>query len=184
MKLSPWKKHVAKWSECDRCSLSFSRTNVVLARGKLPCDVLFIGEGPGESEDILGEAFIGPAGKLLDEIIEHAGGTELRIAFTNLVGCIPRGDDGSKTQDPPKEAISACAPRLSEFVILAKPKLIVRTGKLATKHLKDKFPKILAVDIFHPGSMLEGRMDISQRGLALQRTVVILEDAFNEIGER
>jgi uracil-DNA glycosylase len=63
---------------------------VVLCRGRLPCDVLFVGEAPGVSEDVLGRPFVGPAGKLLDTIVERALDGQYDCAMTNLVACIPK----------------------------------------------------------------------------------------------
>lgn len=139
-KLSPYAIHKKRWKGCERCNLCENRSNVVLARGELPCDILFVGEAPGPSENTLGRPFIGPAGKLLDRIIEAARGSyRARLAWTNLVGCIPLGDDSKKFDEPPKEAIEACAPRLRELVAIAKPKVIVTVGTLADKWT----PKIL-----------------------------------------
>ncbi len=194
--MTPYKKHKSKWSGCVRCCLHRNRTCVVLARGKVPCDVLLIGEAPGVSEDVFGKPFFGPAGKLLDRIIEAAIGEQCDYALTNLVACIPIGGDGNKAQEPSKEAIEACAPRLVEFVRLCKPKLIVLVGRLTEKHIsgeaqfrldgKPEGVEWLSGDnymrfasIIHPAAIL--RMDISQRGLAIRRSVVILEDAVEDL---
>jgi uracil-DNA glycosylase len=67
-----WSAHVDDWKDCTRCPLHTVRSNVVLARGSIPCDILFVGEAPGRSEDALGKPFVGPAGILLDEMIEDA----------------------------------------------------------------------------------------------------------------
>ena len=64
-----WLDHVEKWKDCQRCPLGQQRSNICLARGTVPCDVLFIGEAPGVSEDTFGLPFVGPAGQLLDQII-------------------------------------------------------------------------------------------------------------------
>lgn len=81
--------HVDRWKHCTLCPLHKVRRQVVLARGKLPADVLMVGEAPGLSEDVLGAPFTGPAGQLLDRIITATELENYRIAFTNLVGCIP-----------------------------------------------------------------------------------------------
>lgn len=70
--MTTWLEHVEKWRDCMRCPLSEQRSNIVLARGTVPCDVLFVGEAPGASEDALGQPFVGPAGHLLDQVIERA----------------------------------------------------------------------------------------------------------------
>ncbi len=176
-------KHRSKWKECDLCSLEELRSNVALVRGDLPCEVLFIGEAPGQSEDTLGTPFVGPAGKLLDSILETALSRRPRtkIAFTNLIGCIPLGEDRRKVSEPPKESIEACSPRLVELVGLGKPILIVQVGKLSEKWV----PKILpdydgeTVSITHPAAIL--RATKSSQGLAVQQTIVTLADAFADL---
>jgi DNA polymerase len=192
---SLFQKHAARWNNCRSCPLCEGRRHVVLARGVVPCDVLFIGEAPGASEDVLGAPFMGPAGKLLDRIIAEAvdsifvGGCarmkddEPRIAFTNLVCCVPRGDDGDKVAEPPKEAIKACQPRLKEFIALARPKLVVCVGGLATKWVKSGrddlgLGEVPIIEIVHPAAIL--RANIAQQGLAMQRAVVMLATAIED----
>lgn len=124
------RKHREDWGSCTRCPLHEGRAKVVLGRGKLPCDILLIGEAPGESENVLGQPFVGPAGHLLDRIIRSAVPDSMAWAITNLVACIPR-QDGSKVSEPDPDDILHCAPRLDEFVRMANPRLIVCVGKLA-----------------------------------------------------
>ncbi len=135
---SKYQIHATKWKECVRCDLHHCRDRVVLTRGQIPCEVLFIGEAPGSSENVLGVPFIGPAGKLLDQLIESAqlDHRDVRIAFTNLVACVPK-ENGQKIGEPAKEWIQACAPRLIDFVSLCKPKAIIYVGKLAAKWAPD-----------------------------------------------
>jgi hypothetical protein len=114
-------------------------------------------------------------GKLLDKVIERSIGEQHKYALTNLVACIPLDEGGNKTQEPSEEAIEACAPRLREFVRLCKPLIMIRVGKLATKWVDSNG----AVDIIHPAAIL--RMDISQRGLAIQRSIVAISDAIEEL---
>lgn len=187
-----YKQHREKWNDCEKCELCNQRGSVVLARGKIPCDLLFIGEAPGQSEDVLGVPFAGPAGKLLDSIIEKAYShvigadivelmpmSEVSIAFTNIVSCIPKGEDGNKIKEPEKQHILACADRLREFVMLAKPKVIVCVGLLAEKWLPQLVVGKKLVNIIHPAAIL--RMDVSQKGLARQRCVVRIADAIEEL---
>jgi uracil-DNA glycosylase len=181
--LSKFSDHRDKWNSCMECGLWKTRKNVVLARGSIPCDILFIGEAPGTSEDAIGQPFIGPAGKMMDMIINRvldAWHHRATWAFTNLVCCIPLGEDGTKTAEPNRESIQACASRLTEFIGIAKPKLIVRVGKLSTKWLASPSYRtnVPMVDVVHPAHIV--RADISQQGLAIQRTVVTLVDAFQE----
>lgn len=192
--LSPFADHVARWSGCRRCDLCETRGKVVLARGKLPCDVLFIGEAPGESENVLGRPFVGPAGSLLDWMIGQSfEGLTVRWAMTNIVGCIPRDEAGVKTHEPSPEAVAACRPRLVELVRIAKPRLLVTVGLTAKKNVPtpddfapvDWLPKpqefLEYLDIIHPAAILRG--NISQQPLAIQKTIVALADAVDFLTE-
>lgn len=181
---SLYQQHVEKWKNCKLCPLCETRNRVVLARGELPAAVMFIGEAPGASENVLGQPFVGPAGQLLDDIINdavrQAGIERPRIAFTNLIACIPKGDDGTKVKEPSEESIQACSPRLDEIFLMCSPRLIVYVGKLPEKHLQHyRGGGTNAVGIVHPAAIL--RADITQRGLLTQRARVILTDALEDL---
>jgi uracil-DNA glycosylase family 4 len=171
--------------------------NVVLARGRLPSDITFTGEAPGESENLRGSPFIGPAGQLLDEIIERAGLTQYRLSWTNLVGCIPRDPEGGKLREPDEASIRCCAPRLREFLLeMAKPVILVRVGQVAKRWLNPAYPRSVwgkgvnrpykhdselpfrVVDIEHPASII--RDTVARRGIKVQRCVVTLAAAADE----
>lgn len=186
--MTPFQKHIAKWRDCQACDLCQGRKQVVFCRGKIPCDVLIVGEAPGKSENILGQPFVGPAGKLLDQILERAtdsvdwlaqGWNEEapRVAFTNIVACIPRNEEGEKVHEPPAYAIKACSERLDEFVRLARPRLIVLVGKYA-----EKAPPAYdcpRVSIMHPAAILRG--NVASQSLMIQRCVVTLSEAFQSL---
>lgn len=180
---SPYRQHVDKWKNCLRCPLHEGRLKVVHVRGYVPCDILFVGEAPGESENVVGQPFVGPAGRLLDEIVRRSLGTRFRTAYTNLVGCIPREPDGTgKLAQPDDEHIKACAPRLQEVVKLCEPKLIVCVGSLSEDWLRPgdkhsvKFHRpVNQIHIRHPASIL--RANVAQRGLEIQRCIVSLANA-------
>ena len=165
-----------------------TRKHVVLARGKIPCDVLFIGEAPGESEDVLGQPFVGPAGKLLDRLIGQSEAGDLKIAYTNVIGCFPRnvGEDNRnvKFTQPPKEAVKACRERLLDFVDIVKPKAVVFAGKFAWDSSRTVVSERLSesakmVMISHPAAIL--RAEEARRGIAEHQVRVILTDLFYEI---
>ena len=182
--MTAYQAHVAKWSNCTRCLLCSGRDKVVLARGRVPCDVVLIGESPGGSENILGVPFVGPAGKLLDGIIERAfEGTGLTYSLTNLVSCIPRDlEEGGKTAEPPTEAIKACAERLWEFMSIAKPRLIVTVGALPTRWIVARvgaLPLPPLVAITHPAAII--RANLAQQGLLIQKSVVTLMNALEDL---
>ena len=184
-KTSPYRRHVAKWESCVACPLCTNRSKTVFTRGSVPCDVLFIGEAPGPSEDVIGKPFIGPAGKFLDELIFDATyintlkQTATKIAFTNLVACLPESVE-DKIQPPNEVAIKKCYPRLKEFVTICNPSIVILTGKLASDFFPRKqFPNISFFEILHPASILG--LDTSCRGLAIKRTVDMIKKAFDSL---
>jgi uracil-DNA glycosylase family 4 len=180
---------VARWEGGCDSDLCARAKHVVLAKGKVPCDILFVGEAPGESEDVVGVPFVGPEGKLLDRIVSKAipAESKVRLAFTNLVGCIPRDEESNnKAAEPDADDITACAPRLRQFVALAKPKLIVALGKLAREWIDQKYqtpvefdPRIPILNLTHPAAILRGAVD--QKGLMFQRCVVALAEAYEDV---
>src|SRR5262245_33856687 len=136
--ISEFAAHVMEWDGCTRCDLHRTRKKIVFARGEVPCRVLFIGEAPGESENVIGQPFVGPAGQLLDRIIERALPEGTSYALTNLVCCIPRDDEGKKPNEPGVEHVDACSPRLTDFVRICDPELIVAVGSTARNWLDPK----------------------------------------------
>lgn len=177
--------HRAKWRECEACCLQRWRTQVVLARGQLPCGVLFAGEAPGASEDDLGTPFVGPAGHLLDNIVETAiGSLSLRWAFTNLVACIPKYDKNEKVGAPKGREIKSCSVRLAEFLEIAQPKLVVAVGSLANTWLPKVLPPWcnIGLHIEHPASILRIE-DARKKKLAKKRCIVDITRAIVEMEE-
>ena len=176
---SPYLSHVKRWNNCKGCDLHKKRNRVVPAKGTIPCDVLFVGEAPGKSEDVLGLPFVGPAGKLLDSIIfksKEISEVFFSYAMTNVIACIPKDDDGNKVTEPPKAAIKACRPRVAAMIELCKPKIIVAVGKVAVAEMALQNTKnIELISLTHPAAIL--RADVSQQGLAIQRATITLADA-------
>jgi len=146
---------------------------VVLARGRVPADILFVGEAPGASEDVVGSPFVGPAGRLLDHIVGLSLDGQHDYTMTNLVCCIPK-DLGNAKGEPPKEAILACRTRLLDFIDICEPRLLVTVGLMAQKHAP-VVEDVNRTGIIHPAAIL--RIDASQQSLAIKRCVVAIEDA-------
>ncbi len=117
-------------SGCTLCKLAASRTQVVFGVGRADADLLFVGEGPGEQEDLRGEPFVGRAGQLLTQLIEGIGFTRDDVYIANVVKCRPPGN-----RDPHPEEIEACAPWLDRQLELIRPHVIVTLGNFATKLL-------------------------------------------------
>lgn len=179
-----WLQHVARWKDCELCPLWEQRTNIVLARGTVPCDVLFVGEAPGASEDALGLPFVGPAGALLDQIIERALPKTVTYALTNLVCCFPRDAKARGENEPEIAEIKACRPRLQEFVQIASPKLVVCVGRLASDWIgHDAYGKVNGspvVDIVHPAFIL-ARLPVAQKHMAVQKSIVVIRSAIENM---
>jgi DNA polymerase len=182
--MTPFQQHVKDWQDCELCGLCQKRKKVVLVRGSLPAPILFVGEAPGDSEDVKGVPFHGPAGQLLQAIIDRALQGQHKFAATNLVGCIPRNDNWDK-REPHGQEIEACAPRLLEITYLVKPKLLVWVGDLSKKW----GPKLLApyiqnfqpatLHMMHPAAMM--RIHVTQQALTIQKATVALADAVEEL---
>lgn len=133
-----------EWLKCKRCALCKTRRAVVIGRGKLPADILFIGESPGKSEDLRGEAFIGPSGRLLDKLIVDAVHINRliykpSIFITNTVGCRPCDEKFGANRQPNKEEILSCMQRVLLINELCNPAVIIFLGKIAEDYYKGIF---------------------------------------------
>jgi len=116
---------------CRRCKLAGGRTHIVFGVGNPKAQVMFVGEGPGEEEDLRGEPFVGRAGQLLTRIITKGmrlGREDVYIA--NIVKCRP---EGNRTPQP--DEIAACLPFLRRQIELIRPQVIVALGTVAVQAL-------------------------------------------------
>lgn len=128
-----WDELKAACSNCTGCRLCETRTNVVFGVGNESADILFVGEGPGEQEDLQGFPFVGPAGKLLDDmlsIIDLSRDENCYIA--NIVKCRP-----PRNRDPQDTEQDACIGFLRNQVALIRPKIIVCLGRIAAMRIID-----------------------------------------------
>ncbi len=153
---------------CMSCPLGATRRKLVFGVGRSPSEVMFIGEGPGEQEDLQGEPFVGPAGKLLDDMLEMIGLDRTRIYIANTVKCRP-----PMNRDPAPEEMTACRHWLDEQIALVRPKIIVCLGRIAAGELIRKdfritrehgqwFEKdgVKYMAVYHPSALLR---DVSKR---------------------
>ena len=115
---------------CNRCPLSETRTNVVVGVGPKNAPVMFVGEGPGQQEDLLGEPFVGPAGHLLDEMLSIIDFGRHNCYITNVVKCRP-----PQNRDPFQSERDACIPYLRKQFQLIRPKILVCLGRIAASSL-------------------------------------------------
>ncbi|MFM8467586.1 MAG: uracil-DNA glycosylase family protein [Oxalobacteraceae bacterium] len=121
--------------ECTRCGLCQGRAHAVPGIGDRQARWLFVGEGPGRHEDAQGEPFVGPAGKLLDNMLLALGLMRgKRTYIANVVKCRPVGDDG-RDRPPSAEEAAACLPYLERQIALIKPEVIIALGKTAAASL-------------------------------------------------
>ena len=155
--------------ECTRCGLCETRHNVVFGVGNEQADVMFVGEGPGEQEDLQGQPFVGPAGKLLDDMLRIIDLDRTKNVYIgNIVKCRP-----PRNRDPLDTEQDACIEYLRNQVALVKPKIIVCLGRIAAKRLIDpdyritrqhgqwvKRGDIWMTAIYHPSALLR---DVSKR---------------------
>lgn len=115
---------------CTRCGLCETRRHVVFGVGPKNADVMFIGEGPGQQEDLQGEPFVGPAGQLLDEMLSIIDLSRENCYIGNIVKCRP-----PRNRDPLQVEQDACIDYLRNQVALIQPKIIVCLGRIAAMRL-------------------------------------------------
>lgn len=127
-----WEGLVAQCNCCESCELCRTRHNVVFGVGPRNADVMFIGEGPGEQEDLQGEPFVGAAGKLLDDMLSIIDLSRRNCYIANIVKCRPPGN-----RDPLPQEQDACIGYLRNQVALIKPKIIVCLGRVAAMRVID-----------------------------------------------
>lgn len=121
--------------QCNRCNLCATRTNVVFGTGSEDAEVLFVGEGPGQQEDLTGQPFVGPAGQLLDDMLSIIGLGRHNCYIANIVKCRP-----PQNRDPLQIEQEACIPWLRKQTKLIQPKIIVCLGRIAAmKLIKEDF---------------------------------------------
>jgi uracil-DNA glycosylase family 4 len=116
--------------QCRRCRLHESKTHYVPGEGSNRPDILFIGEGPGETEDQFGRPFIGKAGQLLDKIIQKMGLRREDVFIGNVVKCRPPNN-----REPLKDEVETCLPYLLRQIAILQPKVIVCLGRVALNNL-------------------------------------------------
>lgn len=121
----------AEVAGCTACPLCQGRTQTVFGVGDPRAEWMIIGEGPGEQEDLKGEPFVGPAGRLLDNMLRAAGRARGEGAYiANIVKCRPPGN-----RNPRPEEAASCMPYLKRQITLIRPRLIIAVGGVAAQNL-------------------------------------------------
>jgi uracil-DNA glycosylase len=130
--------------DCRACDLYKRGTQTVFGEGPTKAEVMFVGEQPGDAEDIAGHPFVGPAGRLLDKALEEAGIDRSRVYVTNVVKHFkwePRGKRRIHAK-PNGAEIAACRPWLETEIALVKPRILVALGATAAQALLGKSFKV------------------------------------------
>ena len=113
---------------CERCALCRGRGKLVFGDGSETARIMLIGEGPGEQEDLQGLPFVGPAGKLLDDMLELIDLDRSKVYIANIVKCRP-----PRNRDPLPEEQAACSSFLARQIALVQPMIIVCLGRIAAQ---------------------------------------------------
>lgn len=149
-------------SECNKCALCGTRTNCVFGVGNEKADIMFIGEAPGEQEDLSGVPFVGRAGQLLDKFLYAVDISREDVYIANILKCRP-----PKNRDPLPDEEDACIDYLRRQVEIINPKVIVCLGRISAMRLIKPDFKItkehgiwfkkgnyLLTAVYHPAALL------------------------------
>jgi uracil-DNA glycosylase family 4 len=175
-----WQHLQADVASCQKCPLCQTRTQTVFGSGNQKATWLFIGEAPGEQEDLQGLPFVGVAGTLLTEMIRAMGLQREQVYIANIVKCRP-----PKNRDPHVEEIVACQPFLQRQLALLQPKILVAVGRIAAQQLLNtheplaklrgkvyQFNQIPLLVVYHPAYLLR---DLRQKSKAWQDLQVAMK---------
>jgi uracil-DNA glycosylase family 4 len=176
-------------SVCTRCpQLAATRQTVVFGSGNADADLMFVGEAPGQQEDLQGLPFVGRAGKLLDQLLSEVGLERADVFITNVLKSRPPGN-----RDPDLAEIDACKPYLHKQVELIEPRVICTLGNFATKLLTRSQRGITSVHgrpqvhelggravrvfpIYHPAAALGSTKTLEELREAVRQLPEQLED--------
>lgn len=173
----------AEAATCTRCALADGRTNVVFGSGDFDADLMIVGEGPGQREDEQGLPFVGPSGRLLDQLLGEIELERGDVYIANVVKCRPPGN-----RDPREDEIESCKPYLRSQLSLVDPKVVLTLGNFASKLLLRTTTGITRlrgqaypwwrrhlVPTFHPAAALRGSarvLDEMRRDFGLVRAII------------
>ena len=175
-----WEELEKQCQACTRCGLCDTRNRVVFGVGPKDADIMFVGEGPGEQEDLQGEPFVGAAGKFLDDMLSIIDLGRHNCYIANIVKCRP-----PKNRDPESAEQDACIGYLRNQVALIRPKIIICLGRVAAKRLSDPDSRITRehgqwicnngvwmTAIYHPSALLR---DLGKRPETFEDLLTIRE---------
>ena len=174
---------------CEKCPhLVRSRTQVVFGVGSIDAELMFVGEAPGEDEDLRGEPFVGKAGQLLTQIIEAMGFQRSEVYIGNVLKCrpdMPEGEPGNRKPRP--EEMETCLPYLIEQIGIIKPRVLVALGATAMAGLTGNtepigqlrghwhdFEGIPLMATYHPAYLLRNQSKAERRKVWEDMKLVLL----------
>jgi uracil-DNA glycosylase family 4 len=168
---------------CQRCRLCESRTHTVFGEGDPDAKIFFIGEGPGENEDLQGRPFVGRAGQLLEKMIVAMGLRREDVFIANIVKCRPPGN-----RCPAPDEVEACTPYLVRQLEIIRPKAIVTLGLPASKYMLEsklsmgkmrgqwhEWRGIKLMPTFHPAFLLRSYTEENRAAVWSDLQKVMLE---------
>jgi len=127
------KQYYKEIKDCQLCDLSKTRTHLVFGEGNPKAQIVFVGEAPGNHEDLQGKPFVGAAGKILTQLLESVGLKRDDIFIANILKCRP-----PENRNPKPEEIETCIPHLWKQLDLIQPKVVCTLGNFATQTLLSK----------------------------------------------
>jgi DNA polymerase len=184
--MDAWQELEQKCLHCTSCELCNGRHNVVFGVGNRNADIMLIGEGPGEQEDLQGEPFVGPAGKLLDDMLSIIDLDRTKVYIANIVKCRP-----PHNRDPQENEEQACIGYLRKQIQLIQPKMIICLGRIAARQIIYPEYRITRehgqwinrdglwyTAIYHPSALLR---DLSKRPETFE-DLLFIRDKMRDIG--
>lgn len=180
-----WEELQRTCKNCTQCGLCEGRHNVVFGVGNIHADIMFVGEGPGEQEDLQGEPFVGRAGQLLDEMLSIIDLSRKENCYiANIVKCRP-----PQNRDPLEVEQDACIGYLENQIALVQPKIIVCLGRIAaTRLIREDYritkehgqwvekDGVWMTAIYHPSALLR---DVTKRPETFEDLLSIREKLKN-----
>ena len=172
---------------CEKCALARTRTHAVFGEGNVRAEIMFVGEGPGAVEDRTGRPFVGPAGILLEKMLNAAGLSRREVYIANIVKCRPPGN-----ADPAPEYAQACIDYLREQVRFIHPKILVCLGRIAAGYLLGrpvaitkergtvyKVKNFYILPTYHPSALLRNE-SLKKEAWADFKKIIALRDKLRE----
>ena len=160
--MTPFQQFYEEIKDCRKCRLCESRTHVVFGEGNPNAEIMFVGEAPGENEDLQNRPFVGAAGKLLTDLLAGIGLKREDVFIANVIKCRP-----PENRNPQADEISACLPYLWKQIEMIKPRVVCTLGNFAAQALLDQKVSItkvrgqhfqvrnfLVFPILHPAAVL------------------------------